>query len=78
MEGSFKGSLLHLLDRTATGFGGRLLRRWVAQPLADRGRILQRLDAVEVRRSGRPQHTLRQPPVQCWRACAFAFAVPGI
>lgn len=52
VEGSFKGSLLHLLDRTSTGFGARLLRRWVARPLADRGLIQQRLDAVEVRPGG--------------------------
>ncbi|KAI8469096.1 MAG: muts domain V-domain-containing protein [Monoraphidium minutum] len=46
-EGGYAGSLLHLLDRTATGFGSRLLRRWVACPLAERGLIQQRLDAVE-------------------------------
>lgn len=47
-DGALKGSLLHHLDRTATGFGSRLLRRWVAAPLAERGLIQERLDAVQV------------------------------
>ena len=40
------GSLLWLLDRTATAMGGRLLRSWVEQPLLDIDRIRERLDAV--------------------------------
>ena len=42
-----RGSLLWLLDKTATAMGGRLLRRWVEQPLLSRGAIEGRLDAVE-------------------------------
>ncbi len=42
-----KGSLLWLLDQTATAMGGRLLRSWIEQPLVDRSEILRRLDAVE-------------------------------
>ena len=42
-----KGTLLNLLDRTATAMGGRLLRSWVEQPLLDRNEINARLDAVE-------------------------------
>lgn len=42
-----KGSLLWLLDKTATAMGGRLLRSWIEQPLVDRAKILRRLDAVE-------------------------------
>lgn len=42
-----KGTLLHLLDRTSTAMGGRLLRSWVEQPLLDEQEILARLDAVE-------------------------------
>jgi len=43
-----KGSLLHLLDRTATAMGARLLRQWIGTPLVDTGAIDERLDAVEV------------------------------
>jgi hypothetical protein len=46
---SRKGSLLHLVDRSATAAGGRLLRRWLAAPLADRSLIADRQDAVQVR-----------------------------
>jgi len=43
---SVHGSLLWLLDKTATAMGGRLLRRWVEQPLLSRKSIEKRLDAV--------------------------------
>ena len=42
-----KGTLLNLLDQTATAMGGRLLRSWVEQPLLDRDEINIRLDAVD-------------------------------
>jgi DNA mismatch repair protein MutS len=41
------GSLLGLLDETVTAMGGRLLRRWVERPLANKARIEERLDALE-------------------------------
>ncbi|MDW7652078.1 MAG: DNA mismatch repair protein MutS, partial [Bacillota bacterium] len=41
------GSLLWVLDRTRTALGGRLLARWLEQPLLDAGAIESRLDAVE-------------------------------
>src|SRR5690242_18257703 len=34
-SGSTKGSLLWVLDRTRSPMGGRLLRRWIGQPLLD-------------------------------------------
>ena len=40
-------SLLSVLDRTRTAMGGRLLRRWVGQPLLDPEEIGRRLDVVE-------------------------------
>ncbi len=52
-EGRRDGSLLWLLDRTITPMGSRLLAEWVAAPLALRGPIEERLDAVE--------HLVRQP-----------------
>ena len=42
-----KGTLLGLLDKSATAMGGRLLRSWIEQPLLDREEILRRHDAVE-------------------------------
>ncbi len=44
---SRKGTLLELLDLTSTAMGGRLLRRWVEQPLLDEKEINNRLDAVQ-------------------------------
>ena len=44
---SKKGTLLWVLDKTATSIGGRLLRRWLNDPLIDVKEINQRLDAVE-------------------------------
>ncbi len=46
-SGRVEGSLLGVLDRTRTPMGGRLLRRWLSQPLLDRQRLERRLDAVE-------------------------------
>jgi DNA mismatch repair protein MutS len=45
--GDVKGSLLGVLDCTLTPMGGRLLRRWLNQPLLDVSAINQRLDSVE-------------------------------
>ncbi len=41
-EGRTEGSLFHVLDFTKTAMGGRLLRRWIHQPLLD-------LEAIEAR-----------------------------
>lgn len=41
-----RGSLLWVLDRTATSMGGRMLRKWVEQPLLDIAQIRRRLDSV--------------------------------
>ncbi len=41
-----KGSLLWVLDFTATAMGGRLLKKWIEQPLVDVEQINARLDAV--------------------------------
>ncbi len=42
-----KGALLGVLDRTKTAMGGRLLRKYIEQPLIDKEEIEQRLDTVE-------------------------------
>ncbi len=46
--GRIEGSLLAILDRTCTPMGGRLLRRWIGQPLLDLNEIDARLNAVEM------------------------------
>jgi len=40
------GSLLHVIDRTSTAPGGRMLRRWLLYPLVDVAAIRRRQDAV--------------------------------
>ena len=48
MSADTKGaSLLAIMDRTRTAMGGRMLRKWVDQPLLDVNKINRRLDAVE-------------------------------
>ena len=50
-EKAKKGSLLWVLDKTMTSMGGRLLRKWIEQPLVKLGDIQQRLEAVNELRS---------------------------
>ena len=45
--GAVNASLLSVLDVTKTSMGGRLLRRWLGQPLLDVKRLARRQDAVE-------------------------------
>lgn len=45
-EKSRKGTLLWVLDRTMTSMGGRLMRKWIEQPLINVVDINERLDAV--------------------------------
>ncbi len=47
IEGSKKGSLLWLLDKTKTAMGGRLLKKFILQPLKKISHIDARLDAVQ-------------------------------
>ena len=44
---SKKGTLLWVLDKTSTSMGGRLLRRWINDPLIDVKEINKRLDSVK-------------------------------
>ncbi|MEW6348265.1 MAG: DNA mismatch repair protein MutS [Thermodesulfobacteriota bacterium] len=46
-DGTSKGTLLKLLDRTCTQMGARLLRNWISYPLLDVVEIVQRSEAVE-------------------------------
>jgi len=47
IDGSKTKSLIHVLDRTITSMGGRLLRKWLDQPLLDVALIRARHDGVE-------------------------------
>ncbi|MGD9031736.1 MAG: DNA mismatch repair protein MutS [Desulfobacteraceae bacterium] len=46
-RGSIKGSLFHVLDKTVTPMGSRLLKRWIGYPLLDMNEIRRRLAAVK-------------------------------
>ena len=46
--GELAGTLLSVMNRTATPMGQRLLRQWLLAPLMERHAIEQRLDAVTV------------------------------
>lgn len=47
LEKQKKGSLLWVLDKTKTAMGARMLRTFLEQPLTDKRKINERLDAVE-------------------------------
>ncbi len=46
-DGRVKGSLLDVIDHTASPLGGRLLKAWLLEPLVDPAAINTRLDAVD-------------------------------
>ena len=46
-EKSKKGSLLWVLDKSATSMGGRTIRRWIDEPLIIKSEIEKRLNGVE-------------------------------
>jgi len=56
-RGTVQGSLLGVLDVTVSSLGGRLLRRWLNQPLVDLARLNERLDAVEALVGDTPNRT---------------------
>src|SRR5205085_2443696 len=45
-SGSIKGSLLWVLDKTRSPMGGRLIRRWISQPLLDINILQQRQEVI--------------------------------
>lgn len=46
-EGHKKGTLLWVLDKTATAMGARRLRKWIEQPLISKDLILKRQEGIE-------------------------------
>ncbi len=49
---SKKGTLLWVLDKTSTSMGGRLLKRWISNPLLKVSEINNRLQAVQELKNG--------------------------
>ncbi len=47
-DGSTSGTLLGVLDETATSMGGRMLRNWINSPLLEVENILKRQNALEM------------------------------
>jgi len=45
-SGSLKDSLISVIDRTKTSMGGRLLKRWLGQPLLDINKLSHRQDTI--------------------------------
>ena len=48
LSGGQNNTLAAILDHTATAMGSRLLKRWLNQPLRNRDKINQRLDAIQI------------------------------
>jgi DNA mismatch repair protein MutS len=46
-SGNVSGSLLSVIDLTQTAMGGRLLKRWLGQPLLDVNELVRRQDAIQ-------------------------------
>ena len=42
-----KGTLIHVLDRTVTAMGSRLIKTWLRYPLINKNNIRQRLNCIE-------------------------------
>lgn len=60
-DGSRRGTVLWMLDRTKTAMGGRLLRAWIERPLKQVAAIEERLAAVaELVQEGSRRRDLRQ------------------
>jgi DNA mismatch repair protein MutS len=45
--GKSEGSLLSVIDLTRTSMGGRLLRKWLGQPILELKELTSRQDAIE-------------------------------
>lgn len=47
-DGTQVNSLLEILDQTVTSMGGRLLKKWIVEPLIEKEEIEKRLNIVEI------------------------------
>jgi len=59
-EGRDEHTLAGIMDSTITPMGGRLLRRWIAEPIRDRSRLQSRHDSIGVLLETRFYETLRE------------------
>jgi len=48
MENKKEGSLINVLDETVTSMGGRMLRKWLLNPLLDKKKIESRLNRIDI------------------------------
>ncbi len=48
LDGSTRGSLISIIDKTVTAMGGRLLKKWLLYPLLEKKEIESRLDAISI------------------------------
>jgi len=58
-QGRDEHTLAGIMDSTITPMGGRLLRRWIAEPIRDRQRLQSRHDSIGVLLDTRLYETLR-------------------
>ena len=58
-EGRSEHTLAGIMDSTITPMGGRLLRRWIAEPIRDRERLQLRHNSIEVLLETRLYESLR-------------------
>ncbi len=59
-SGGQEHTLCHVMDRTANPMGGRLLRRWLQQPLRDQQQLRRRHQAVESLRNPNSYEALHE------------------
>ncbi len=48
LQGTAENTLASVMDNTATAMGGRMLRRWLNQPIRDHDRLKQRYQSIAV------------------------------
>ncbi len=61
LSGGINNTLAAILDQTATAMGGRLLKRWLNQPLRNHDVINGRLDAISAILEQQSDEDFRQP-----------------
>jgi DNA mismatch repair protein MutS len=59
LSGDRANTLVGIMDSSVTAMGGRLLRRWIGNPLRDRQRLARRHDAVEALLEGHRYEAFR-------------------
>ena len=60
LSGERSNTLVGIMDSSVTAMGGRLLRRWIGNPLCDRQRLARRHDAIEALLEGHRYEAFRE------------------